>query len=317
MVSASDKRRVDPGTPHGFGDDPRSKTLRRRPSGGVLAWAEQSLDARVVMVRALRGGSSSAVHALRVVIGGGTQSVILRSYVVPDVVEEEPDIVEREAAVLGLLDRTPLPTPQLLGADPTGSDAGVPCLLMTRLPGRVIWSPTELEPWLRNLAELLPAIHEMPLGEQDRVPEFRPYIPESWAPPPWMRRPELWDRAVEVFHGPRLDPDRVFVHRDYHPGNVLWRCHRVAGVVDWQAASRGPRSVDVFHCRGNIIDCFGLDVADRFIDIWQTVSGSTYHPWAEVVMLVDALGWRPESRTERSARDLEEALARRLAELGL
>jgi hypothetical protein len=34
-------------------------------------------------------------------------------------------------------------------------------------------------------------------------------------------------------------------------------------------------------------------------------------------MLVDALGWRPESRTERSARDLEEALARRLAELGL
>jgi aminoglycoside phosphotransferase (APT) family kinase protein len=269
------------------------------------------------MVRALRGGSSSAVHALRVEIGGRTGTVILRSYVLPDVVQEEPDIVEQEAAVLGLLDRTPLPTPQLLGAEPTGSHASIPCLLMTRLPGRVIWSPTELEPWLRGLAEVLPAIHEMPLGEQDRVKEFRPYAPASWAPPPWMRRPALWDLAVEVFHGPRMDPDRVFVHRDYHPGNVLWCRQRVAGVVDWQAASRGPRSVDVFHCRGNIIDRFGLDVADRFIDIWQTISGSTYHPWAEVVMLVDALGWRPESRTHRSARDLEEALACRLAELGL
>jgi len=97
----------------------------------------------------------------------------------------------------------------------------------------------------------------------------------------------------------------------------------VSGVVDWQSASLGPRSVDVFHCRANLIDRFGLEVADRFVEVWEAVSGARYHPWAEVVMLVDAIGWAPEARTERARRrteralrDLEHALARSLAALG-
>lgn len=110
--------------------------------------------------------------------------------------------------------------------------------------------------------------------------------------------------------------DRVFIHRDYHPGNVLWKAGRLSGVVDWQAASVGPRTVDVFHCRANLIDRFGLAVADRFVEIWKEVSGSDYHPWAEVVMLVDAMGWRSHERSSRSARALEQALSQRLAELG-
>jgi aminoglycoside phosphotransferase (APT) family kinase protein len=125
----------------------------------------------------------------------------------------------------------------------------------------------------------------------------------------------LWDRAVTLFHGPRLDPDQVFIHRDYHPGNVLWRCGGVSGVVDWQAASVGPRSADVFWCRSNLIGRFGLEVADRFIRIWESVSGATYHPWAEVVMLVDVIGWAHD-RGNCELRDLELALARSLAELG-
>jgi hypothetical protein len=82
----------------------------------------------------------------------------------------------------------------------------------------------------------------------------------------------------------------------------------VADTVDWQAASRGPRSVDVFHCRGNITDRFGLDVPDRFIDIWQTVSGSTYDPWAEVVRNLSistrkiAVGPRGQSERTSSSR---------------
>jgi aminoglycoside phosphotransferase (APT) family kinase protein len=129
-----------------------------------------------------------------------------------------------------------------------------------------------------------------------------------------MERPGLWRRAVEVFHGPRLDADRTFIHRDY-PGNVLWHRRRVSGVVDWQAASLGPRSVDVFHCRRNLIDRFGLEVGDRFVEVWEAVSGARYHPWAEVVMLVDAIGRAPETRTDRARRDLERALARSLAAL--
>jgi aminoglycoside phosphotransferase (APT) family kinase protein len=230
-------------------------------------------------------------------------------------VEEEPDIVEREANTLDILERAAVPTPGLLSADFTGEDAGVPALLMTRLPGRLDWSPSDMGRWLHDLAAVLPEIHATPVTDDDGVQAFRPYRPRSWEAPEWLQDPSLWNRARAVFHGPVLDPDRVFIHRDYHPGNVLWRRGRVSGVVDWPVASRGPRTVDVVHCRGNLIDRFGLEVADRWVEIWKSVSGSAYHPWAEVVMLVDGMTWR-EQRDRRSALDLEEALARSLADLG-
>jgi aminoglycoside phosphotransferase (APT) family kinase protein len=305
------------GTPHGFGDDERTRLLRRRPSAQALSWAEAAIGARVTGVRACKGGSSSAIHALRVASEAGADTVILRAYVIADVVSEEPDIVDREAAALGLLERTAVPTPGLLAADPTGDGAGVPSVLMTRLPGRVDWTPADMNRWLHDLAAVLPVLHETPVDDDDGVRDFFPYAPSSWAPPVWLRRPDVWERAVEVFHRPPLDRDRVLIHRDYHPGNVLWRRGRVSGVVDWQAVSRGPRAVDVFWCRANLIERFGMEIGDRFVEVWERVSGASYHPWAEAVMLVDFLGWSRHSREPRFGLDLEDLLDRRLSELGV
>ena len=312
MTGSNESEAVLP-TPHGFGTDAHSRRLRRRPPDAALQWVERSLNVSVRGVRAYKGGSSSAIHAIRVDGAGRPATVVLRRYVVERLNLEEPDLAQREAEVLGLLERCSVPTPELLACDPTGLDAGDPSVLMSRIGGRVDWSPSELDRWLYRLAEVLPSIHEAPItvGVQD----FVPYEPESWEPPRWLRDKRLWARALDVFHGPRLDPDRVFIHRDYHPGNVLWRGGRVSGVVDWQAASLGPRAADVWHCRANLLGRFGLDVADRFLHAWESITGETYHPWAEAVMLVDAIGWlRPRPRDER--RTLEILLARRLAELG-
>jgi aminoglycoside phosphotransferase (APT) family kinase protein len=302
---------------HGFGDDARSRFLRRRPPADALRWVERQVGARVVRVTACKGGSSSAIHRLRIASTSVLETVVLRRYVIPELHEEEPDIAAREARVLALLERCPTPTPVLIAVDPTGGEAGVPTVLMSRVPGRLDWSPSEINPWLERLAAVLPEVHAIRTSERDGVRSFRPYEPESWAPPGWMQQPRLWDRALEVFHGPCLDPDRVFIHRDYHPGNVLWRRGAVSGVVDWQAASIGPRAVDVFHCRGNLLSRFGREVADHFVTVWEDVSGSTYHPWSETVMLVDAFDWVARHADSRYVREqLEQMLALRLAELG-
>jgi len=300
-------------TPHGFGDDERSRRLRRRPPPEALAWVERTLDVRVRSVRAYKGGSSSAIHGLRVERrGGAVDTIVLRRYVLEHLNEEEPDLAEREARVLGLLDACAVPTPALLAVDDTGAEAGVPTVVMSRLAGRLEWSPPEVEPWLVRLVDVLPPIHEAPIVEG--VPEFEPYEPGSWDPPAWLDR-RLWDRAVAVFHGPRLDPDRVFLHRDYHPGNVLWRRGRLSGVVDWQAACLGPRAADVWHCRSNLLSRFGLTVADRFLALWQERTASEYHPWTEAVMLIDVVGSR-RVRPPEEQQALAGLLARRLAELG-
>lgn len=300
--------------PHGFGDDPDSQWLRSRPPAEALGWVERSLGVSVRQVRAYQGGTSSALHRLIVDGQHGRHGVVLRRYVRDELNAEEPDIAARESRTLRLLERVDVPTPGLLAVDPTGSDAGVPSIVMTQLPGRLDWSPADLDDWLHRLAAALPPIHAAAVTSSDAVQDFTPYEPDSWEPPSWLRDTRLWDRALDIFHGPRLDPDHVFIHRDYHPGNVLWRRGRISGIVDWQAASVGPRAADIAHCRVNLVDRFGLDVADRFLAIWQEISGEIFHPWAEAVMLVDAMVW-PASRNRLEERDLETLLARRVAEL--
>lgn len=160
-------------------------------------------------IRAYKGGSTSAMHALRIVGASGVDTVVLRRYVLEDLNLEEPDIAAREARTLQLLSRFGVETPTLLAVDPTGDDAGVPAVLMTRVPGRVDWSPMDFASWLRRLAETLQQIHEAPIGVADGVQSFVPYPPPSWDAPSWLKDRKLWIRALDVFHGPCLDPDRV------------------------------------------------------------------------------------------------------------
>jgi aminoglycoside phosphotransferase (APT) family kinase protein len=120
---------------------------------------------------------------------------------------------------------------------------------------------------------------------------------------------------VAVFHAPPMDTERVLIHRDFHPGNVLWRSGRVSGIVDWQDMSVGPASVDAAWCRLNLLAWLGRDVADRFLRTWEEISGRRFHPWAEVVLYVDVLGGR-RVRPPRERLALESILAADLAELG-
>jgi len=302
--------------PHGFGDDEETRTLlRSRPPRQALDWVGAAIGGTVISAHALRGAMSSAVHALTVHLPNDrNEHVVLRRYVRPEVNEEEPDIGEREARVLRFVEAVDVPTPRLLAVDPTGAEAGVPTILMSRIPGRVDWSPSDMDRWLHRLAAILPRIHATPVPQPGVIRPFSPEVPTSYEPPPWTRRPTIWERAVEIYLGPAPDCDAVFIQRDFHPGNVLWRRGTVTGVVDWQSGSIGPAWADVAHCRVNLFR-YGLEVADRFTDIWEQLSGRSYHPWAEVVWIVGCLdGLRDGQASDDFV--MEEALARAVGEMG-
>jgi aminoglycoside phosphotransferase (APT) family kinase protein len=317
-MSPDDHERPGAWTAHGFSDDETtSSLLRSKPPAIALEWAGAALGGTVVSATALRGGISSAVHLLAVDLrGGATENVVLRRYVRAELTAEEPDIAGREARILRLIAGIAVPTPVLVDVDPDGSRAGVPALLMSYLPGRVDWWPTDVERWLGRLAELLPEIHATVLLSDDETPAlavFSPYRQSSYVPPEWARWPGVWERAFEIFHGPVPDLDRTFIHRDFHPGNVLWRRGSVVGVVDWQSACVGPPSIDVGHCRTNLFR-YGLEVADRFTALWERITGRSYDPWTEVVSIVGVLD-DALSRPGPDRVPVEDALARAVAEL--
>ena len=164
---------------HGFELDAADEALLRGPvPAQALRWVGESLgpSARVLATEALAGGTSSAVHALRVDTGGSrVRELVLRRFVRADWLAEEPDTATREAEALELLDDVDLPTPRLIAVDPDGSHAGAPSVLMTRLPGSVEWEPPVLDEFLRALAQPLPVIHSVPVAAGAVLPDYRPY----------------------------------------------------------------------------------------------------------------------------------------------
>ena len=198
----------------------------------------------------------------------------------------DPGVVENEAAALTLLASVPgLRAPALVAADPTGSMADVPAVVMRRLPGRDELAPSDIDAFVDGLVVTLRAIHAVGIGP-GVLADYRPWgLDRLGDPPPWSRRPAVWRRAFEIARHPSPEHPAVLCHRDFHPGNVLWHHGRVSGVVDWTHACRGPAAADVAHCRLNLALLFGPEVADAF--------GRRYGRLEDLAWfdLVDVVGW--------------------------
>ena len=171
----------------------------------------------------LPGATAAAMHVVTMRHGSGAvDRVVLRRYVRPDLLDDEPELATREATALGAVDGADLPIPRLLASDPTGEHADAPALAMSELAGRPQWRARNPRRWVRTLADTAATIHrvEVPPG---LIPAYASYRQRSYAPPPWTRDAAAWERAAEIFHGPVPDGPRSLVHRDFHPGNLLWR----------------------------------------------------------------------------------------------
>jgi aminoglycoside phosphotransferase (APT) family kinase protein len=217
--------------------------------------------------------------------------LILRRYVRADWLAREPDLAEHESLVLALLARSDVAAPELVAVDATARATDVPAVLMTALPGRVRWTPRDLPAYLERLVGALLPIHAVRVPPGAAVRPFRPYyVGETLQPSAATRERAAWERAIEVHAQPPPGGEAVFIHRDYHPGNVLWAGDAVAGVVDWASASIGSPLADVGHCRVNLARHLGWDAAERFRAVYESHAGRTdYDPYWDLVTIVGML----------------------------
>lgn len=246
----------------------------RRPSvpPAVKAWVRRVSGEAVVTVTRLDGASSTAVHLLHLADGTG---LVLRRYLWRGYLDAEPDAPAREVAALRFAVRHGLPAPEVVAADTTGAEVGdgVPAVLMAHLPGRAVAVPD-----LDRLAESAAGVHAVDAAGLGH--DYAPwYEAEMTSSPPLTTRPELWEQAIELWRTamPRYDP--VLVHRDLHPGNLLWSRGRLSGIVDWANACRGPSGCDVAHCRANVRDLASPEVADRFVRAYESLTGRPLDPF--------------------------------------
>jgi len=223
--------------------------------------------------------------------GHATPRLVLKLYR-PD--PSEPDSAGREARILELLAPTGLTAPSVVAIDREGTDSRWPALLMTRMPGRRRFRPRDLQPWLESLARLAARIHSLAVPEEV-LPSYGQWgVDDSLELPSWWTgSPSVWSKAAEVFRGPAPDERHLFIHRDFHPGNVLWKGRRPSATVDWLHGCHGPLSVDVAHCRLNLWLDNGSAAADAWVDAYHAANPEAppHHPYWDVS---DALSWIPD-----------------------
>jgi aminoglycoside phosphotransferase (APT) family kinase protein len=271
----------------------------------VVAWIERSVGpaARVVRVDALPV-SATAKHLIEVVVGdGSTRRLVLRRYHNAERLAYDPWYVPaHEALALQLLTDAPVPAPRLYAADLVAAVCDVPALLESWVPGNQAWQADDLDAYLARAAEILMAIHAVSVPSDAELPRYAPYryAPYGYAPdherkrivsPPCSTRPGLWERVGDVLGVPWPTHRETFIHRDYHPGNVLWDGTQVTGVVDWATAAWGPPGIDLARMRLNLASHHGKGIADRFVVAYITAGGepSARNPYWDLLDAADLL----------------------------
>lgn len=210
----------------------------------------------------------------------GGRAVVLREMTKEPWRTHADELLTREAQVLEALVDTPVPAPRLVAVEP-------PWLAMTLLPGALRLRAEAPE----ALVATLLAIHAVDPPRRPRDAYHWAY-PERRRVPQWAIDATVWEWAFAAIDRPAPVVSPCFLHRDFHPGNVLFDGAAVSGVVDWVETSWGPADLDVAHCRTALAMLHGVAAADRFRAAYVTAGGRlTLDPYWDVV---DAVGFLPD-----------------------
>lgn len=268
----------------------------QEPSPDVLLWVAEAIapDATIQTIRRLKGATSSTLHAIDIEYGGRSASVVLRRFTNEAWLKLEPDLAVHEATSLQKTAEANLPAPRLIAYDAKGDICGVPAVLMSQLNGHVHLAPSDMNSWLVEMAEVLARIHD--IDASDFPYRYFTYNEiGGLKPPQWSSYRAGWAKAIKLVRDSRPDSQESFIHRDYHPTNLLWQNGQISGIVDWVNSCRGWPGLDIGHCRLNLAGLHGPEVADRFLHVYQGISGGSfqYNPYWDLLVAIEILPGPP------------------------
>lgn len=275
------------------------QVLGQEPSSRALSWAlrQAGPGSRLIQAIRLKGGISSAVYRLEIATDTEEENSLWVMRIIQDEawIQEEPNLPIHEKEALLAACEAGMPAPVWIASDPDGRECGYPAVLMSCLPGKVVLERQASPAWLQALGVPIARLHSASAREIEW--NYFTYVAlDTLEVPVWTEEPAAWRSILDTVQGPRPEYTPCLIHRDYHPANVLWVEGAISGIVDWINACVGPAGIDTGHCRLNLVQLYGVQAADDFLEAYLAAPGASLlaaNPYWDMLCLVEILPGPP------------------------
>ena len=215
-------------------------------------WREPGL--RVGRIEPIAEGHSGFTYWVDINRSGGERRYVLRLSP-PGTRPAGAADVARQGRIMAALNARGLPVPAIPAVSEEPVIDGRPFVLMAAVAGDRIEAAGPRERPLEiaaSVVEVLTRLHEVPvaetgIGDEEAMPLEGEMV--RWAMLMGRAAPDLTGRATELgglLAEGRPEPhEPTLVHGDYHLGNLLFRGHEVAAVLDWEIAQIGQPLLDL------------------------------------------------------------------------
>lgn len=293
----------------------------------AIAWIASAFGTGArVEVRGTLGARLTIMHAVDVIDRAGNvlELAIRRFHDAARLKSDKGYQPRHEAIVLEFLASTTVPAPELIALDASGEHCDVPALLTTRLKGETVAPPGAPQHFVAELVDGLVKIHDLKWNPSIALPAYESYFDQSATrcerrPPRWSLHPALWERVFEILDSLPPTTSTGFIHRDYHPAQILFDGSRLSGICDWLTACNGPYGIDLARMRINLAEGWSLELADEFRRTYQSVAGEDrVHPYWDLLDSADVLLGLPDRGPEQvlpGHRRFEQWVERAVADL--
>lgn len=242
-------------------------------ANALTGWLRTALSQpalEVVEVSRPTAGASNETAILEVAAGGGetrTEKLVCRIQPDGHQLFLQPDAILEGRVIQAVAEVSRVPVPHVIAFEPTGDIVGSPLFVMSHVDGRVVPDipSCHRQGWLLDCTpQARAAMWDNGLQEVVRIAQIAPddrlkSLPQSglaelvaatreWFD--WARRGREFDvlsRAMAYLEHHRPDSGGAVLNwGDARVGNIIFdEDNRVAAIIDWEMASKGPAEVDL------------------------------------------------------------------------
>lgn len=236
----------------------------------------QQVDARARRIRhwPLTGGVSAQIDALEFKLPGGKdRQLVVRRLKSHDWKVHDDHATATEFALQAALFRAGFAVPEPLLLDTSCAVLPAPFFVMAMVEGTTLVTEDSLQVCLQHMADFLRRLHNLDVEtlevsqlprREDPVSGALQYVPDTAAQATLRAAIAGWQTKPS---------EDVLLHGDFWPGNVLWKDHQLAAVIDWEDAAIGPAVSDLAGCRAELMAMYGAAAMETFTQCY--LAGTT------------------------------------------